>query len=465
MISSSSSSLPCSFHLPFHSSQIRIKTLCHKEISIKFPHPSSSLTSQSPSWPSLTIYQIKENILSSIPSCSLNPSDLMIISNGKKLDDEIQIPFPAATTTTPHVKSHAPLYVMIKPSTTSLINLKIKISSQTFHYSCPMNMNVLELKKMIYSTIMVDSKNKNNRGDSHDNGSCRVKITPLEQRAICCARLMRDHNLIGDYLLGSGSSSSHHGPTTSGSSELIIYITKTMNLKRDLIINLRLPNQKIIKFPFQYDDSLFYIRDILDKQFGLPIPDGDTSIDLGLYLESDQTLSGRLRLDHSLYDYGIFPPIKSVNLVMKNHQNSSTSPSGSAAPTGFVENLLQGIGLNTKNTQVNIKDGCIYVTIHDENSSTSSPTSSAPSTTPSVPSSSSSIKSKSKSSSSTKANSPSSSESNNKMFSGMKRGFLSAGPSRSCKMKTSDTSSLSSTTSATNTSQDVKKKLPPHTRK
>jgi hypothetical protein len=474
--SSSSESLPphSSSHLTstfltsssLYSSALRIKTLCHKEISFKISSNSGG-----------TLYDLKVFLTSNSP---LSPHDLLLISHGKHLSDDS---LPLSSLLSSVTTDHKPLYAFLKPSVTTVIPVHIKLHGRgEIFLNCPMNMKVIDLKKKIYATK-------------------ECNLSPLEQRAICSTRLMKDHNLLGDYLLGAphtpaaagaggGSSSSSSSSSSKG---LTIYLSQTMNLKRDLTVHLTLPNQRQVSFPFQFDDTLYFIRDILQKQFGLPLPTAHSSstsssnsgssedvtvADLGLYFQSDRKT--RLSLDRSLYDYGVYPPTKSVKLVMRNHSSSpppspfplisvghgnaeeATAAAATAAvmampqAQGMLEELI-GQELGGKRAVVSVKDGCIVVTFEADDESTTSP--SASSTKPSSTSAQKPSKSSSSSASSAAAASgpasasappqkKSSSRSSDGLFSGMKRGFLSAGNTRSCKMKTSSSSSASSSSSS-----------------
>jgi hypothetical protein len=452
----SSTSLP---NLIFTSSTcsppfIRIKTLCHKEIVFPLtPRPGATTP--------LTVLDLKNDLISSLPSPHLiSPHELLVISHAKSCPDDLIL--------TPDLKT---VHVLLRPPpspssvpspSSSLLTVHVKINQeQQYHVlQFPLTMTVLQLKKHLHATSRV------------------CPYTPFEQRAICSSpapRLMRDHNFLGDYLLTSCNNTSHRTHSSSGTSSppytpFTIYITRTMNLKRDLTVHLTLPNQRRVSFPYQYDDSLYFIREILDRQFGLPLPREKEST-LGLYLlhenreidDEEETEEGmRLALDHSLFDYGICPPIKEVHLVMRNTSDATAAQSRLHLQLlPMIDNAVATAVSGGESGWIQMSNGGITLTLSPEiliSSSSSSaparsrkmkktpvvvPTASAsPASSPTVPTVTGSTGGRRAEGS--------------QMFSGMKRGFLSSSPrsnSRSCKLKPSPPSSSSATSSSSSPSQ------------
>lgn len=242
---------------------LKIKTLCKREISLQCPDV-------------LTVRAVKELICAR--SIAVRESDIDIISGGKRLPDAVTLE-PQKTVAA---------YVIVRTSSSSLVEVTVTEDGVTRTASFSINMRVSEIKRRLYNEKI-------------------TKIKPGEARIILNSRVLHDSSLIGDYLINSSPITTRKG-TKANQSTVKLYISKTLNLKSDVNVQLELANGKVLRFAMEVGDSLCYVKDILHKQFGFP-----SDVDTQLYLESGTPLSSSL----SLFDYGIKPGTKEVKLRMQ----------------------------------------------------------------------------------------------------------------------------------------------------
>ena len=241
-------------------STITVKTLCKKVLNFSCVE-------------ALVVSALKREICSR--SSSLTESDLDIVSAGKILNDGDLL----------HAGGTVPVFVIVRSQATSTVELTVKEGSITHRMKFPVNMRISEMKRRLYHHKI-------------------TKLKPAEARIILNSRVMHDSSLIGDYLLGCRSAEGK--PTKT--SDIRLYISKTLNLNAEVNVALELPNLQMLRFSIEVGDSLCYVQDILERQFGLT-----RDISTQLYLENGTPLSPSL----SLFDYGVKPGDREVKMKLR----------------------------------------------------------------------------------------------------------------------------------------------------
>ena len=280
---------------------LKVKILCKKELSL-------------PCQDTLLVSSLKREVCNR--SSSLIESDLDVISSGKRLNDDDIV----------HRKGVASVFVIVRSQATSNVGLTVKEGSNTHRMQCPVNMRISELKRRLYNDNI-------------------TTIKPADARMILNSRLVHDYSLVGDYLLGCRAA----GMDVSQKSELKLYISRTLNLRAEVNVALELPNRQVLRFSIEVGDSLCYVQDILERQFGLT-----QDISTQLYLESGTPLSPSL----SLFDYGVKPGHGVVKMNLRSPPSCPPCGSGPVAvplvmhlPCSQGQSTTPTLVINTQSVQ------------------------------------------------------------------------------------------------------------------
>jgi hypothetical protein len=227
--------------------EVRAQTVCQRHIS--FPH--------------LEGQKVRDLKAKLCEGRDLNCEELQVIYSGKECKDIDEIP--------------QQFFVLVRNTAARNVNVNVKVTDskckENFTLSFPLNTRISKLKSLLL-------QNKH------------TKWSTTGQRLIASSKIMKDHHILGDYFL--------HTPGGKRSiSPLTIYLSQTIDSKAEMEIFITLRNKQEIKFYFEFGLPLYFAKEVLQKQFGIPK-------DISYCFESK---SGMVLgdMNMSLLDYGILP--------------------------------------------------------------------------------------------------------------------------------------------------------------
>lgn len=247
--------------LPAQKPLFRVQTLCQR--SVTFPYD-----------PANTTRDLKNQICN---DKDLKPNEIMIIADGKECSDNDPAP----------LQSH----VLLRTNAESTVEVIVKhqtapsnhCNKENIALTLPLNTRISKLKTQLLK-------------DKH------TKLSPSGQRLISCSKVMKDHQMIGDFILLQKKG--------SRGTPLTIFLSQTIDSREEMEIHVTLRNKQEIKFYLEFGIPLYYAKEILQNQFGI-------SKSHSYHFVRDDTKQPLLDLHKSLLDYGILPSWgKKLQLVL-----------------------------------------------------------------------------------------------------------------------------------------------------
>ena len=217
-----------------------------------------------------TVLDIKHKVCMSTPFV---PADLIFISNGTELHDDCSIQINT--------------WCLVRTNANSIAEFNVNVSVDGVQKNFgilkfPVSIKIFHLKRELQ------------------------KITKIKSmRVIVGGRILRDENLLGDYLLCSAKR--QHAKY---SRDFTIFVTKVIDLRREIDLVVTLLGGGEVKEKIELGLPLGYLREIMWRHHQLPkdLPLRFAMIVSGSLLELDPKLS--------LLDYGVDGNEKEVNLFM-----------------------------------------------------------------------------------------------------------------------------------------------------
>lgn len=223
-----------------------------------------------------TIDELKKHLCG---NTLIQPSEISIISSGKKLSNLMQTSSLLGK-----------IFILLTTVSARTITFAVQdTSGKVISLDLPLNMRVGELKQLLYKQHV-------------------TPITVGEQRLVCFGRVLKDAYYVGDYVLVNQSTSRYliQQPT--------IYVSKTVNLRQDIVVKMTFCNTYThingLTFTLEIGDTLCYIWEILSNQHRLQVHEDVPHA--RLFLSDGRPLSD----EKSLYDYGINSSDGSVDIIL-----------------------------------------------------------------------------------------------------------------------------------------------------
>ena len=196
----------------------------------------------------------------------LNPEELLVISGGKECQDSDEI--------------SPDCFVLVRNGADRIVEVNIKVAGDktkaVMSMSLPINTSINKLKENLLKEKF-------------------TKWSITGQRLIASSRVMKDHHILGDYMIHQ----TQPNKKTAVQPALTIYLSQTIDSRAEIEFLVTLCNKQELKFYFEYGIPLYYAKDILYKQFSIP-----KDVEYLFEVESGVTLYD---MNKSLLDYGIFP--------------------------------------------------------------------------------------------------------------------------------------------------------------
>jgi hypothetical protein len=239
----------------------------------------------------------------------LSPTDLMVIQSGRECKDNEQLNY----------SSKAPYYIACRKSADKLVALTVTGTSNCT-ISVPANTRVEDIKRILR----------------------RDKITALsigEQRLLCNGQVLGDYNFIGDHFLYDKTRYKSNKGIADSSSLLSVKIQKIVDIKKEVLVTLKLPNGSYIQDRLSLSAPIHFLREILWRQHKFPFafdvkffyPDGKELILLNeRYNLSDYNIVGnvtlRMELVHSEFSLSSKPNRTDVMIKSGGAESTQHSP-------------------------------------------------------------------------------------------------------------------------------------------
>lgn len=202
---------------------------------------------------------------------SVYPEEIQLISEGRECHETEE----ATTKCFALVRSNAcrcvPIFIKVTTGD--------KKMNQMISLTLPLNTRVSKLK-----TLLLKEKH--------------TKWSITGQRLISMSKVMKDHHILGDFMLHHSSFKKRNGERDN-IKPLTLFLSQTIDSKTEMEIIVTLRNNQEIKFYFEFGIPLYYAKDILHKQYAVP---RDTAY--FFEIEGGKALAD---MNKSLLDYGILP--------------------------------------------------------------------------------------------------------------------------------------------------------------
>lgn len=282
-----------------------LKTVHHADVKLVKPFSS--------------VLELKTQLCEESP---INKNDIMIIKDGKELRNETvlsELPPKSFVLLRTSVSTSVP--VALKPQgIEGGMNKTLKI---------PLNMRVFQLKKQLYSSKFTTLK-------------------PESQRIIVGGKVLHDSYLIGDYLLPSilGKKSTCPSPSaiaasvkpsTSSSSTTAfkpsipvvatLYLSKTVNVKHEVDVEIPLTNGSIITCPLEISQPISTLVKILNRRHFFPLPNDEFFYIFSLKVPRTSSLVDKTSSSGST----AFGPFHQLKKTIEADAKKSTATSSSAS--------------------------------------------------------------------------------------------------------------------------------------
>ena len=290
------------------------------------------------------------------------PGDLILVRNGRSIpDDSVVVNERSQLVKSPKED----IFVLLKPSCSTQCVFNVKVSSNDGSgatkflsgLSYPANSKIFYLKRELYK---------------------QTKISEGAMRLILGAKVLKDEYMLGDYIilatkrntfpLSSTSSStpfsslsSSKSASTSGqqkssaSNRCTIFLQITIDMNREVEINIKLINKETLKFSLNIGAPLIHMRQILHHRYHIP---PHMALKFITNFKRDSKTPGEkyhlTDMSKSLYDYGKtdFEPIEIEMFQIQNADSDSASGSCSGSDSGFSTGNSAGTKANTNTTWV-----------------------------------------------------------------------------------------------------------------
>jgi len=233
--------------------------------------------------------------------CNLFPnlthSDIMMVRGGKLLTNEEIIGGSTGKTET---------YMLLTTTAKKFERIVFRSQNGEKSMDIPLNIKISSIKKELYSKKITSLK-------------------PELQRLIIDGKVLKDHSILGDYLISAVRSGilreSAAKPTKKH--KLVVYISKTIDPKHEVDITVKLNEKKSLQLSFELSKPIGLILDILHKKYMFPLPNKTSSF--VFYLpqhHSKQMLE--LDMNKCLLDYGITNNTKvlTLEIARMNYPNN-----------------------------------------------------------------------------------------------------------------------------------------------
>jgi len=246
---------------------LKVKTMTGAEIQVPLAETSCSYQA----------LHVKSFICQNLP---LQPSDIILIRQGKEVkDDEVIDPFIHGSS------KPMTIHALTRTSSTTPISLLCKGDGKCSTMEVLTSTRIFHFKRELFSKKI-------------------SSLRPSSQRLIIGGRQLHDNLLLGDYLLQSLASRKK----MMSNNQVIVHISKTMNISHEVEVRCKLNDHTQIKFSVEISIPTVYMREILFRQFFIP---KESHLVLSLVVKG-RTIE--LHPDYTLLDYGISSETKSIDV-------------------------------------------------------------------------------------------------------------------------------------------------------
>lgn len=190
-----------------------------------------------------TILEAKKYICSDI---NIKPNEIMMISDGKELNDSDF----CQSLSTPKI------FVVVRSSVKSCLKVSIQIFGETKSISTefPAGTKIFHIKRELYNRKI-------------------VSFRPEAQRLIIGGKLLMDENsILGDYVIGGSRTCSRRNDRSNIhlNDNFIIYVSKTVNATHEINLHVEVNETITLKFPFAIGQAVNNIHQVLYRQYNFP---------------------------------------------------------------------------------------------------------------------------------------------------------------------------------------------------
>merc|ERR1719408_29471 len=201
---------------------------------------------------------------------SIASGDIMLVSQAQEFSGEME------------VSDTKMVYAMIRTKATSLITFNLCVnngSSKTnLEFTVSASTKVYQLKRELRKV---------------------TKISEFGMRCIIGGRMLKDENMIGDYILSTSLSSSKVQRKQSQQKRVTMYVSKTIDMKKDVNIKFYLLGGNVVKSYFELQSPISGLHALLRSITRIPM-----NISWNLCVEMLDSLV-LLDTDKCLFDYGV----------------------------------------------------------------------------------------------------------------------------------------------------------------
>lgn len=206
-----------------------------------------------------------KRILSS--NSSIAAEDIMLVSKGQEVLEEME------------VSSSSVMYALVRTKAASKISLKLCVNDGSgkskMEFISSAGTKIYQLKRELKKVC---------------------KISEFGMRCILGGRVLRDENVLGDYVLSTALCSKVQNKRAK---EITVYVNKTVDLKRDVDVDFHIVGGKVIKSYFDIKSPIIGLMALLKGKAHFP-----PCLVVNLCVEISNTLV-QLDLDKCLFDYGV----------------------------------------------------------------------------------------------------------------------------------------------------------------
>ena len=198
---------------------------------------------------------------------SIATKDIMLISNGREVSEDMEVPASKV------------IYAMVRAKASSEITLKLCVNNGSakanMEFTSSIGSKVYQIKRELRKIC---------------------KMSEFGMRCIIGGRVLRDENILGDYVLSTALGSKVQNKRAK---EITLYVNKTIDLKRDVDIHFHLMGGSVIKSYFDIKSPSIGLLELLRVKAPFP-----SSVSVNFCIELSRTLV-RLDADKCLFDYGV----------------------------------------------------------------------------------------------------------------------------------------------------------------
>jgi hypothetical protein len=213
----------------------------------------------------------------------LHCDDVRFISAGAECQDVDQAPSVCSAVVRSDVSRSVDVLVKVTGAG--------KVKSESIALSFPLNTRIKAIKAFLH-------KNKH------------AKWSVTGQRLISSSIVMKDYQLLGDFLLHQKKSLK-----PNHSSQFVLYLSQTVDSRVEIEFHVTLRNKQEIKFDLEFGIPLYYAKEILYNQFGI-------MKNLSYYFVEEKTGLHLTDMNKCLLDYGYLPTGgKKLHLVLALFDN------------------------------------------------------------------------------------------------------------------------------------------------